>query len=436
MRVLIKELILKLESVTTIYENAVPIVPSPKPMINNGVRVDNRLSTSSEEGGLNTSDESNADLNMQLALFNRMNFSESHDNAIPDVRKSRGECAEVNEPQPSTSTGRRQSSGGVMRRHLAVHDERQHMLSPEESAEKLIHEAESKKARKVATPGNDIMFEGDINKQFHLVLVDEDYLLVAAHVDSSTFNKIVSGEYVDFAKLLPRDKIVQEEDNHLEMVFRGGGGQMYWVPAKDRDAQAIQNFNKWEQAFWVYLDIYLRRYPSRSTELIQYNHIIYSASLGYIWENVYSYDRDFRLHLGRHPDRSWGIILQQAWAMRLKDQIGSVSDAGHHGNHGNLTRKTSPRDAREVDDHAGIDINDICRRYNKGRCSFGPTCRYEHCCLYCFKFGHSILNCRKLKSHQSSDSDRRSGKKDHDRKRRDKHREHNHAEGKPEHKAS
>ena len=57
-------------------------------------------------------------------------------------------------------------------------------------------------------------------------------------------------------------------------------------------------------------------------ELIQYNHIIYTASLTYVWGNVYGCDKDFGLHMGRHPKRSWGIILQQAWAMRLKDRLG------------------------------------------------------------------------------------------------------------------
>ena len=38
---------------------------------------------------------------------------------------------------------------------------------------------------------------------------------------------------------------------------------------------------------------------------------------------------------------------------------------------------------------------DFCRRFNRGRCTFGKTCRYEHRCTYCFKFGHGFHNCRK-----------------------------------------
>ena len=99
---------------------------------------------------------------------------------------------------------------------------------PEEQGEKLIKEAEAVKARIFTTPGKQISLsqgeEGDanINKQFHLVMVDEDYLLVASHVDHNTLTKIVNGEYVDFAHLLARDKVLQEEDQRLENVLSPG----------------------------------------------------------------------------------------------------------------------------------------------------------------------------------------------------------------------
>ena len=86
-------------------------------------------------------------------------------------------------------------------------------------------------------------------------MVDKDYLLVAAHVDSVTLGKIVTGDYVDFAKLIPRDKVLQEDDQCLEVVVRGG--RTFWVPAADCEVQSIHNFSKWKQAFRVYSDIYV-----------------------------------------------------------------------------------------------------------------------------------------------------------------------------------
>ena len=133
-------------------------------------------------------------------------------------------------------------------------------------------------------------------------MVDEDYLLVASHVDSLTYSKIIASEYVDFAKLIPRDRVLQEDDgNRLELVIKNG--KTFWAPANDTNT-AISSFSRWEQAFRVYSDIYSRRYPERSTELNQYNHTIHTASLTFVWNNVYAYDKDFRLHFSRHLTRS------------------------------------------------------------------------------------------------------------------------------------
>ena len=155
------------------------------------------------------------------------------------------------------------------------------------------------------------------------------------------------------------------------------------------ESVTINSFSKWEQAFRIFSDIYTRQHPQKSTELIQYNHVIHSISLTYIWDNVYAYDKEFRIHLSKHPDRRWGVILQQAWSMKLWDRIvgGDRFNSGgahqftnnHNGTPGNKSK-----------------VNEPCRKFNKGKCKFGSSCRYEHRCSYCFKFGHTVMNCRKL----------------------------------------
>ena len=37
---------------------------------------------------------------------------------------------------------------------------------------------------------------------------------------------------------------------------------------------------------------------------------------------------DFHIHMAKHPSRSWGIILQQAWSMRLQDRIIKTGGGG------------------------------------------------------------------------------------------------------------
>ena len=80
-------------------------------------------------------------------------------------------------------------------------------------------------------------------------------------------------EYIDFAKLLPRDRLMCEENNQMEIVCKGG--LTYFVPVSDREANGqINNFFKWEQAFHMFANIYTQAYPHKATKLIQYNHLI------------------------------------------------------------------------------------------------------------------------------------------------------------------
>ena len=80
------------------------------------------------------------------------------------------------------------------------------------------------------------------------------------------------------------------------------------------------------------------------------------------------------MHMANYPDRSWAIILQQAWSMCLKDKI-------QHSN--------SP-----FGRNAGMGKNkkDICKCFNKGLCTAGHGCKYDHRC--CGKFGHGVHICR------------------------------------------
>ena len=251
-------------------------------------------------------------------------------------------------------------------------------------AEKVIKEAEASRTKILTSQGKDGLGMGCpltsnlVNDFMHTALMDEDYLAIGGHVDITTQKKIVSNEYIDFARLLPCNRLAVEEDHCIEMINQGG--MSYWVPVSDHETGgSISSFVKWEQAFRVYSNIYTSKFLSKASELIQYNHIIHTAALTYVWDNVYQYNKEFHLHMARHPKRSWAIILQQAWNLRLKDKI-------VHNN--NFPAKNSKFKSHEA-----------CRRFNKGLCMKGLSCNYEHRCTVpeCGKFGHGAHICRKKK---------------------------------------
>ena len=349
------------KSLETIYESVVP----------------KRISSSSEEEFVNTSGDS-------------VNPENIVNDFIADIR-SRGEGRSQGQgrndryhytrpvqqtryadAQPSTSSGRGRN------RDEGPDD----MVTPEERAEDMIKQAETAKARIFATPGKQNLVphphwnsppEMDRGFMPSSSMMDEGFIVVGAHLDDTMINKICSGDYVDFGKLLPRDRIAVEEESRLEMVIKNG--RTYWAPV--HSGVNITGFGKWEQAFRVYSNIYCKQSPARAAELIEYNHVIYTIATHYVWENVYAYDKDFRLHMARNPARSWSIILQQAWSLRLRDRLTGNTNGFQSGGN-NRVRSNEP-----------------CRRFNRGKCNFGTNCKYEHRCNYCNKFGHGAVNCRK-----------------------------------------
>ena len=248
--------------------------------------VQKRGSSSSEGNIVLTDDCLVANIN-ELLLTERARSSEPGD--------ENQQSFEEEDPVPSTS------------RWVRTSEPRE--LSIEEKTEQLIKDAEKAKATVFSQTGKN-------NFEF-TARMDEDYLVIGAHIDEAMQTKIVNGEYVDFGKLIPRDRIATEEDERMELVMKNG--KAFWVLATG--TTTINSFNKWEQAFRIFANIYTMVHPQKASELIQYNHIIHTISMSYLWENVYSYDKEFCMHISKHPNCSWAIILQQAWTMCLKDRL-------------------------------------------------------------------------------------------------------------------
>ena len=353
-------------SMTTIYKDALEFQDKVDKVVD--PKLSKRDSSSSEEQ-VNTSDE-------LMEIDDEANRFIS--NCIAESQKGATGGQQMQDPQPSTSGYRAQR--------------------PMTRGEEMIKEAETAKARMLATSGND-KSPNLVSLKVHSSMMDEDYVVIGANVEDALWKKIQNNEYVDFSKLLAKDRITMEEDHRLELVTRGG--LTFFTPVADREGNGgITSFGKWEQAFRVFSNIFTSKFPERATELIQYNHVIYLASLNFQWENVYLYDKEFRLHMSRHPERSWAIILQQAWTLRLKDRVKHEGWSGNDRGGGGELHKQKSREP--------------CRRFNRGKCNFGANrCKFEHKCSYqpCGKFGHGYHICRKRLGTQNNHSPGRSEQK-------------------------
>lgn len=208
---------------------------------------------------------------------------------------------------------------------------------------------------------------------------DDNLFGLSVHLDDLTIFRIESGEFMDFSKLIPTDKVVPDpDDNSNRMQLITQDGKLGVAPFVDKDAITINSYKRWEIAFDVYAGVYTRAHPRRGPEMLEYKHIIRNASETYIWSNVYDYDKIHRRHMGRNPGRTWAKKHKDVWTDKVKiyrpAALSGASDVLTPG------KKRKP-----------------CRFFNKnGKCMKGANCEFDHKCAFCGLFGHGKYNCRKL----------------------------------------
>ena len=94
-------------------------------------------------------------------------------------------------------------------------------------AEQMVQEAEESRAQMLPVSGNEN--QGLVPLSFiYSAYVDEEYLVMGSHVDETTVKKIENHEFVDFAKLLPRDRIRGEDDDSQRMELVNCNGMTFW----------------------------------------------------------------------------------------------------------------------------------------------------------------------------------------------------------------
>ena len=124
-------------------------------------------------------------------------------------------------------------------------NQQEETVSQEQYAEQIIKDSEKSKARLYEVPGKVLNFAQSAAQ------MDEDYQMIDTHVDDTTRRKIWCYEYVDFSKLIVRNRVVSDEtEQRMEIVSRNG--YTFLSPISERDAVQINSYGRWEQAFSLF----------------------------------------------------------------------------------------------------------------------------------------------------------------------------------------
>ena len=285
---------------------------------------------------------------------------------------------------PQKEVHRRLDFGHSSREHDSTDRMSEEEINRRQAKDRIV-EAEKYKAS-IELP------RGNCNSQ--IIDTDDEFLHLTCHVEQNLVDKVEAKNFVELDPFVPKlDGLAgYREVNKLDIIHKGG--ETYWAPHVDKK-QKITNIHMWDQAFRVYMAIYTRRYPMEAAEMAQYVHTIHHAANKYTWENVAYYDFIFRKNMAKNPTRSWGKTFGHMWNIALTDPI---------------KPNTSNHFQRNQTNGGGGSFKKPCWKFNKGSCSYGINCRFQHRCTQCGGTSHGANSC--FRKNNANRNEKSQGKKE------------------------
>ena len=203
---------------------------------------------------------------------------------------------------------------------------------------------------------------------------------VGANVPQATKEKVWKGEFVPLTSML-----VDKQTTHTipPWSFQQLGSNLV-VQQAQPPKKLIKDINSWTNAFIIYMGIYIQKHPQRAQELLKYMQTVRTYANGFSYTTWVEYDREFRARQERNPTRSWAAIDMEAYArmMMHSNPMNQTTWAYRPaqqqfgGRQTFLQRRSSP-----------------CFAFNRGECTKGTTCQFNHVCQSCGKAGHTARSC-------------------------------------------
>ncbi len=132
-------------------------------------------------------------------------------------------------------------------------------------------------------------------------------------------------------------------------------------------AKECTNWAEWQNAFCMFMAVYVTAHPDTVLDLLKYEKTIQDASHCFKWDAVLVYNYQFCQYITEYPTMLWGVKNAELClecfngysALTLKQL--KPAHGGHNPQSMNLT----------------------CNKYKKGTCIWGKNCKYAHHCSKC-----------------------------------------------------
>ena len=115
--------------------------------------------------------------------------------------------------------------------------------------------------------------------------------------------KILAGEFIDFAELPPAKGKVKSIPHAME-------GQIVVIQAADlmESRKLIPDLATWIQCFSIYAAVIITKEPERARNLLAYMSLIAKCSLKYKWPSWVVYDLNFRQDAAEVGLKDWSKV--------------------------------------------------------------------------------------------------------------------------------
>ena len=234
-------------------------------------------------------------------------------------------------------------------------------------------------------------------------------------------DRIVRGEFVDFASLLPKAMFSggSEPETHrsLTVQLASSGDDILIQPVSN--SKKITSFPSWMEAWNIYLSIVIDHTPARAAEFIVYQCIITSASIQYPTAAWLNYDVQFRTLAASEPALHWDVRHTDLWPQFMTcakpTQLARwpckhCGATNHYPDNCPFRPNYSPpitggqraitRGQYNPGSYMAPHPNPTqppkpitCRDFNHNTCRH-PGCKFAHCCEHCGA-NHAVKDCAK-----------------------------------------
>ena len=172
-----------------------------------------------------------------------------------------------------------------------------------------------------------------------------------------------------------------------------------------QEINKVDGLIKYLRVMCIYGVCYLKKFPTRAPEFLQYLHSIIDADRQYRWLAVYTYDQKFRFHRQKNPAHSWAQVNWEfcnelAAAYNIKKFAPKHSPSKPYKQLPyNRPAAYCPRPL-PLDGNTGAPFSNwqqkqcCCKDFNWSSCSH-KDCKYLHACEKCKGVHHKTPGCVK-----------------------------------------